>query len=82
MSVRTTDQAYLSRCCGPEGCGYLNPKSGVRWCLADGCMGWRWGEVFQVDALNRVHHVDRKSDATTGPLRTIRFGFCGLAGKP
>lgn len=69
----TEDQANLTRCCGPEGCGGNSSNGPDRYCLASRCMGWRTvlrSETIHGDTavdVHTAHHVD---------------GFCGLAGKP
>lgn len=75
------DQANLMQCC-VEGCGYLNPKDGVRYCTSVNCMGWRWAEPFQVNKDGTIFNKDRVADSKTGPLKMVQLGYCGRAGSP
>lgn len=66
----TEEQARVTQCCGGEGCGYVNPEDGIRYCVGSFCMAWRWKVKVDIRILVTVHLV-----STTD-------GFCGLAGKP
>lgn len=73
--MMTEEQAFQTRCCGPEGCGYPGTLPyPARWCIASQCMAWRWISRLSVD--NPSH--------TPGAGQTIdrSHGYCGHAGQP
>jgi hypothetical protein len=66
----TEEQAHLTRCCGPEGCGGNSSGGRERFCLASHCMAWRW--------------IPKAGVGPDGPnyYGGNWQGYCGLAGKP
>ena len=65
-------------------------------CAASGCMAWRWGPDLKEHTNRSRNHERPEGDgwrspsggvAYTGAMavgweRTVRQGYCGLAGKP
>lgn len=74
----TEDQANLTRCCGPEGCGGNAAGEGERFCLASRCMGWRFHWMKQKVELRGPQPVDARDYKWVHSAE----GFCGLAGQP
>lgn len=90
----TEDEARLSRCCGPEGCGGNSTNGSGRYCLESFCMAWR--QTTPASSALAAVSVDGK---TRRPLKSAHEaqayrlsgwniegqapqGFCGLAGQP
>lgn len=79
----TEDQANLTRCCGPEGCGGNSAGEAERYCLASRCMGWRWVIVTNPDYQPPNFMMFPTKPGVGHPyLQSNTDGFCGLAGKP
>lgn len=77
----TENEAQVTQCCGPDGCGYFNddPRP-ARWCVASACMAWRWDEPWtgmteEGSGGDLVYRISRKPGQP-------RQGFCGLGGVP
>ena len=57
----TENQARGKRCCGPNGCGYVDDEQDVncinaeRWCIASGCAGWLWDKVYAPGVQPKDH---------------------------
>lgn len=92
----TEDEAHMTQCCGPEGCGQFNDQPyAARWCTASRCMAWR---VTTIHGHQENHRKAEKPEgdgwqaqrAKVGgpPIAWWRqtpdriVGFCGLAGAP
>lgn len=79
----TEDQARITQCCGPEGCGYVNPDDNIRYCVGSACMAWRWDDVPNPE----YERMSQSFMAFSGPRPPMSFkskecGYCGLAGRP
>lgn len=53
-------------------------------CIASGCAMWRWHELREVTVGQHPHDwPDMKTFHSADTTRRfIRFGYCGLAGRP
>lgn len=72
----TEDQARLTRCCGPEGCGGNSANEADRYCIASACMAWRnAAPLFIYNADPYTGYIEEVPGTGAG-------GFCGLAGQP
>lgn len=91
----TEDQANLTRCCGPEGCGGNSSGGAERFCIASHCMGWRWSEAKRSLAFLEAVQAHMKASAKPNFNKSVsevwtesggQFerveGACGLAGTP
>lgn len=90
----TEDEAQVTQCCGPEGCGYFNDQPRpARWCVGSMCMAWRQSPAvaYRIQGTLGFEAEWRwkpKPGDPCGPGQTvttvteIRHGYCGLAGKP
>ena len=68
----TEEEANLTRCCGPEGCGGNSAGEPERYCIGARCMGWR-----EIVTVNTTVNFDGSKN------RDVRHdGYCGLAGQP
>lgn len=89
----TADEANVTRCCGPEGCGGNSAGEAERYCLASLCAGWRWDEAKRTSAF--LEAVQAHMQASTKPNFNTAVqavyaekggqfehteGHCGLAG--
>jgi hypothetical protein len=75
----TRDQANLTRCCGPEGCGGNSAGGAERFCIADRCMGWR-RQTVMIDRTTNEPAVLGVSKLESLEERWSDHGYCGLAG--
>jgi hypothetical protein len=69
----TEDEAKQKRCCGPEGCGFTDPRqddclNGERWCIGSACMAW----VVTARAGQSI------PDGTSLIWNKHNEGYCGL----
>lgn len=76
----TEDEANLTKCCGPEGCGGNSAGGSERYCVARMCMAWRF-KTFDAVSHPREQHVGFSDQPRTVTI-TTKEGYCGLAGKP
>lgn len=89
----TKDEANLTRCCGPEGCGGNSAGEAERFCIADRCMGWRQTHVHKGWIVNDGTRTEEWSwdprtlkheyaNCTVEREIVEPHGYCGLAGTP
>jgi hypothetical protein len=81
----TEDEAKLTQCCGPEGCGYFNDEPRpARWCVGSACMAWR--SLIRTEMRHRDGHVVQPGEiylrGNATEHQVSDGGFCGLAGAP
>ncbi|CAN7304501.1 hypothetical protein LJR164_001591 [Phenylobacterium sp. LjRoot164] len=74
--------------------GYARPELGlpvdtfIHACIGSACMAWRWSvdrtvpaDISTIAAHMRTHSVG-PLDASGATNKTVRTGYCGLAGAP
>ena len=89
--------AWNVRCCGPEGCGYINGHSlmrdetgeivgrvPTRYCIGAKCAGWRWDDVPNPEYVKQSQSGMSMWPGFCEPmtLKSRTDGHCGLAGRP
>lgn len=87
MNLHSEDQAKRQHCCGPEGTGNFirdgrdQPR---RWCMASGCMAWRWEHEKEPLTEKQLRSAGMAIGlaAALQPDRDPQRGYCGLAGQP
>lgn len=88
----TEDEAKVTQCCGPEGCGYFNEEPRpARWCVGSACMAWRRQKLSEprakIEAIkdHRAAHnstlIEAKNAVEAGWTDAPTEGYCGLAGS-
>ncbi len=81
--MHTEDEAGMTKCCGPEGCGTI--REGIRWCAGHCCMAWRWQPetlISRERPEGEGWERGRQVDLSTWQWRQTVVGYCGLAGRP
>lgn len=83
----TEDEAKTKRCCGPDGCGFTDPRqadclNGERWCIGSECVAWRWTDQQTLADAQDWIHADPTRLLQDFKPRNPTKGYCGLAAAP